>query len=93
MQEMKNETPEKVEKKKSKSTKKGFQKIKEKFQRKSAKPAILRFNADPEIGLDSKQVAERMEQGLFNSFDYSNNTFSYNIYKRSHVEKGNNNRN
>ena len=66
MQEMKNETPEKVEKKKSKSTKKGFQKIKEKFQRKPAKPAILRFNADPEIGLDSKQVAERMEQGLFN---------------------------
>ncbi|MBR2341692.1 MAG: HAD-IC family P-type ATPase [Clostridia bacterium] len=28
--------------------------------------SCARFNADPEKGLDAKQVAERMEQGLFN---------------------------
>ncbi len=66
MQEMKNKTPEKVENKQSVSKKKGFKLIKEKLSHKHATATVQRFNAEPAKGLDSKQVTERMEQGLFN---------------------------
>ena len=62
MQEMKPETPTKAEKQTG-STNKAIQKIKQKLVSQSD---AVRFNAEPDKGLDLKQVAERMEQGLFN---------------------------
>ena len=63
MQEMKPKTPETVEEKSLDSTKKGEKKIK---QKQIAQQNAVRFNAEPEKGLDDRQVAERMEQGLYN---------------------------
>ena len=59
MQEMKPNTPEQEEQNNTSSPKKL------KFKAVSQSDAV-RFNAQPDKGLDSRQVAERMEQGLFN---------------------------
>ena len=62
MQEMKPKTPETVDEKNLDPTKKGAKSK----QKKVAQQPVTRFNAEPNKGLDDRQVAERMEQGLYN---------------------------